>query len=272
MFPRGFPQDSVVKNLPADAGDSGSIPGSRRSPGGGNGNPLQYSCLGNPMDREAWRATVHGATKSQTQLSDWTITIHFPTVHLPCDTQKSKSPSVLFCWLVGWFLTIFTWMATSEDKTTHWISSASCLSYFCPFHQRALLQQPGRMVCKHTDPWLPQSHSGLWQLLDLPKHPGINILFYLSGIHHHKKPWSWEHSHTSQLSQRLQTGTHQHVLTRLAESHSTHCHHSCHWRSASETTTRSLNSSFQLQKCSWKSPSPETLARNSSSPGAQQGL
>ena len=45
MFPRGFPQDSVVKNLPANAGDSGSIPGSRRSPGGGNGNPLQYSCL-----------------------------------------------------------------------------------------------------------------------------------------------------------------------------------------------------------------------------------
>jgi len=108
MFPRGFPQDSVVKNLPANAGDSGSIPGSRRSPGGGNGNPLQYSCLGNPMDREAWRATAHGVTKSQTQLSDSTITIHFPTVHLPCDTQKSKSLSVLFCWLVGWFLMIFT--------------------------------------------------------------------------------------------------------------------------------------------------------------------
>ena len=48
-----FPGDSVVKNLPANAGDMGSIPGSGRSPGRGKGNPLQYSCLGNPMDRDA---------------------------------------------------------------------------------------------------------------------------------------------------------------------------------------------------------------------------
>ena len=57
----------VVKNLPASAGDirdSGSVPGLGRSPGGGNGNPLQYSCLENPMDRGAWRATVHGVAKS----------------------------------------------------------------------------------------------------------------------------------------------------------------------------------------------------------------
>ena len=50
----GFPGGSVVKNPPANAGDAGSIPGSRGSPGEGNGNPLQYSCLGNPMDRGAW--------------------------------------------------------------------------------------------------------------------------------------------------------------------------------------------------------------------------
>ena len=59
----------VVKNLPANAGDTrdaGSIPGSGRSPGGGYGNPLQCSCLENPMDRGAWQATVHGVTKSQT--------------------------------------------------------------------------------------------------------------------------------------------------------------------------------------------------------------
>ena len=63
----------MVKNLPATAGDPrdmGSIPGSQRSPGGGNGNPLQYSCLGNPKDRGAWRATVQGVAKSQTQLSE----------------------------------------------------------------------------------------------------------------------------------------------------------------------------------------------------------
>ena len=56
----------MVKNPPANAGDMGLIPGSGRSPGRGNGNSLQYSCLGNPMDREAWRATVHGVAKSQT--------------------------------------------------------------------------------------------------------------------------------------------------------------------------------------------------------------
>ena len=63
----------MVKNPPANAGDAkdvGSIPGSGRFPGQGNGNPLQYSCLGNPMDREAWRATVHGISKSWTRLSD----------------------------------------------------------------------------------------------------------------------------------------------------------------------------------------------------------
>ena len=54
---------ATVKNLSANAGDAGSIPGSGRSPGGGNGNPLQYSCLGNPMDRGAWQATVYGVTK-----------------------------------------------------------------------------------------------------------------------------------------------------------------------------------------------------------------
>ena len=59
----------VVKNQPANAGeesDMGLIPGSGRSPGVGNGNPLQYACLENSMDRGAWQATVHGVTKSQT--------------------------------------------------------------------------------------------------------------------------------------------------------------------------------------------------------------
>ena len=63
----GFPCGSVVKNPPANAGDSGLITGSGRSPGRGNGNPLQYSCLENPMDRGAWPATVHGLEKSWTR-------------------------------------------------------------------------------------------------------------------------------------------------------------------------------------------------------------
>ena len=68
----GFPSGSLVKNPPANEGDSGDvglIPGLGRSPGGGNGNPLQYSCLRNPMDRGACQATVYRVTKSWTQLS-----------------------------------------------------------------------------------------------------------------------------------------------------------------------------------------------------------
>ena len=65
----------MVKNLHVNAGDitdTGSIPGSERSPGEGNGNPLQYFCLENPTDRGAWWATVHEVAQSQTQLSDFT--------------------------------------------------------------------------------------------------------------------------------------------------------------------------------------------------------
>ena len=63
---RGFPGGSVIKNPPANAGDMGLTPGPGIPPGEGNGNPLQYSCLENPMDRAVWRATIHGITKSQT--------------------------------------------------------------------------------------------------------------------------------------------------------------------------------------------------------------
>ena len=59
----GISGGSVIKTPPANAGDSGSVPGSGRSPGEGNGNPLQYSRLGNPMDNGAWQATVHGVSK-----------------------------------------------------------------------------------------------------------------------------------------------------------------------------------------------------------------
>ena len=61
----GFPCGAVVKNLPANAGEVGLTPGLERSSGGGNGSPLQYTCLENLMDRGAWQATVHGVTKSQ---------------------------------------------------------------------------------------------------------------------------------------------------------------------------------------------------------------
>ena len=75
----GFPGGSEVKASASNAGDPGSIPGLGRSPGEGNGNPLQYSCLEDPMDGGAWWSTVHGVAKSQTQLSDFTYTFTAPT-------------------------------------------------------------------------------------------------------------------------------------------------------------------------------------------------
>ena len=68
--PLGFPAGSDGKQSAYGAGDPGSIPGSGRSPGEGNGNPLQYSWLENSMDRGTWWATVHGVTKNQTRLSN----------------------------------------------------------------------------------------------------------------------------------------------------------------------------------------------------------
>ena len=85
---RGFPGGSGVKRPPASvggAGDSVSIPGSGRSLGEENGNPLQCSCLENPMDRGAWRATVHGVMKSWTRLSTQTV------------EQQARTPQPLSC-------------------------------------------------------------------------------------------------------------------------------------------------------------------------------
>ena len=88
-YHKSFPSGSVVKNPPANAGDVGWISGPGRSPGEGNNNPLQYSCLENPMARGAWRTTVHKVTKSQTQLSDWvTCRLSYTKKLLGCDMPK----------------------------------------------------------------------------------------------------------------------------------------------------------------------------------------
>ena len=73
MVSLGFPGGSEVKNQPANAGDTGWIPVLRRPPGGGCGNPYQFSSLGNPMDREAWQATVHGVTKELDMNCCWLL-------------------------------------------------------------------------------------------------------------------------------------------------------------------------------------------------------
>ena len=89
---RGLPWGSVVKNPLASAGDLGSFPGLGRSPGEGNGNPLQYSCLGKPMDRGAWRATVNGVghnleAKQQQQMLGKTLRVKYSAVY----TRQEKA-------------------------------------------------------------------------------------------------------------------------------------------------------------------------------------
>ena len=93
---KGF--GSEVKASACNAEDLGSIPGSGRSPGEGNGNPLQYSCLENPMDGGAWWATVHGVTKSQTRLSDFTPAHKYTHTHTHTHTVGKKGKSV--CYLI----------------------------------------------------------------------------------------------------------------------------------------------------------------------------
>ena len=82
----------MVKNPSANTGDlrdSVSVPGSGRSPGEGHGNPLQYSCLENPMDGGGWWATVHGVARSRSRLSDFTFTFHFHEMGKETATHSS---------------------------------------------------------------------------------------------------------------------------------------------------------------------------------------
>ena len=88
----GFPGGSAVKNPPANVGDAGLIPESGRSPGGGHGNPFQYCCLGKPMDRGAWRATVNGVghnleAKQQQQMHGKTLRVKYSAVY----TRQEKA-------------------------------------------------------------------------------------------------------------------------------------------------------------------------------------
>ena len=85
----GFPGDSDGKESACNIGDLGSVPGSGRSPGEGNGTPLQYSCLENPMDGGAWWAAVHGVAKTQTRLSDFTSTFQFHALEKEMATHSS---------------------------------------------------------------------------------------------------------------------------------------------------------------------------------------
>ena len=96
----------MVKNLPANAGDAGSIPGSGRSPGEGNGNPLQYSCLRNPMDGGAWQATVHRGHKrvrqgleSKRQQKRFYLPFNWFRVHSACHRSAAGCGKSSAAWL-----------------------------------------------------------------------------------------------------------------------------------------------------------------------------
>ena len=109
----GFPGGSVVESPPANAGDSGSIPGLGRCPGGGHGNRLRYSCLENPVDRGAWWATVHGVTKSRTRLNESIVT---GTV-----TWKKGKFSVSLAWktfTLSWSTSPLPLVIASEKRHT----------------------------------------------------------------------------------------------------------------------------------------------------------
>ena len=118
MAVSGFPGGTSGKNPPANAGDTGdvgSILGSGRSPGGGHGNPLHYSCLENPMDRGAWGFTAHGVTKFQTRLKR-------PSTHT-CTHKKRNFPVLCRVTSGGfYFLQEKLWIhCVSNQRTPTWI-------------------------------------------------------------------------------------------------------------------------------------------------------
>ena len=101
----GFPAGPVVKNPPPSAGDLGLIPRSGRSPGGGNGNPLQYACLENPMDRGAWWAVVHGVSKSWDRTEWLTLSLSWVFQLLKAPTKWKK---------------VISWWSWSCCPQTYW--------------------------------------------------------------------------------------------------------------------------------------------------------
>ena len=128
-----FPGASLVKNPPTNTGNAGSVLGLRRSRGEGNSNPLQYSCLGNPVDRGAWQATTHGVTKSQTPLSNWA-----------CIRGQKMWDSTLWALVLGDHL--FSWIPLNLSSWASQVVSGKEPTCQCSRHRFSpgLGRSPGR--------------------------------------------------------------------------------------------------------------------------------
>ena len=108
-LPFCFPRSSDSKASACNAGDMGSIPGSGRSPGEGHGNPLQYSCLENPMDKGAWQATVHGVPRSQTRWKQLKVSHTSTPWNSEKGTQKGFCVQETHRVLFGFNCALYTW-------------------------------------------------------------------------------------------------------------------------------------------------------------------
>ena len=150
----GFPAGSVVENLLAnagDAGDPGSIPGSERPPGGGNGNPLQDSCLENPVDRGAWWATVPGVAKTWPRLSTHaylqSINAFSSTLSFHIPSGRLGRNGTLPCYRRGNYgLGKATDQAAVLPKQDSLLSSTTGESHFCTFG----LEKRAMKLCLHS--------------------------------------------------------------------------------------------------------------------------
>ena len=132
----------MVKNLPASAGDtrdSGSVLGLGRYPGEGGGNPLQYSCLENPIDRGAWWATVYGVTKSQTRLSTFSTTINIFRVMIFTDNTSKftlrKNTHIKH-------FQIFKWQCSQGLVPRYWVGQKVHSGVFITENKNELSGQP----------------------------------------------------------------------------------------------------------------------------------
>ena len=138
--------------MPAyNEGDLGSVPGSGRSPGEGNGNPLQYSCLENPMDRGAWWATVHRGTKSRTRLSDFTlVSTNFYVMMMCClDHSQAIFCSALTCASLMHRCFMFRGLFLGPSRCPFMFRSLFLGPRRCPFMFRGLFLGPHRCPFRH---------------------------------------------------------------------------------------------------------------------------